>query len=97
MGHVICRKMATGGGKFEILSLWTDVKNRCVPKDVEKISDVENLRKSYPAPLHVKTPLIISRRLSEKLKTNVWLKLDNLQPSQSFKLRGMSLLCQKVD
>ncbi len=39
--------------------------------------------------MHINTPLIRSLSLSDVLETNVWLKFDALQPSGSFKLRGM--------
>ena len=47
-------------------------------------------------PLHWKTPLTCSSQLSRKLGAKVWLKLDNVQPPQSYKIRGIGLLCQKV-
>jgi len=40
-------------------------------------------------PLHIQTPLVESRRLSAITGRSVWLKLDALQPSGSFKLRGI--------
>eukprot|EP00405_Crypthecodinium_cohnii_P031658 CAMPEP_0206519742 /NCGR_PEP_ID=MMETSP0324_2-20121206/65382_1 /ASSEMBLY_ACC=CAM_ASM_000836 /TAXON_ID=2866 /ORGANISM="Crypthecodinium cohnii, Strain Seligo" /LENGTH=303 /DNA_ID=CAMNT_0054013401 /DNA_START=149 /DNA_END=1060 /DNA_ORIENTATION=+ len=39
--------------------------------------------------LHIETPLVRSRSLSAKLGAEVYLKLDCLQPSGSFKLRGI--------
>lgn len=42
------------------------------------------------APLHIVTPLLTTR-IGE---LEVGLKLDNLQPARSFKLRGIGLLCQ---
>lgn len=42
------------------------------------------------APLHIVTPLL-QTRIGE---FQVGLKLDNLQPARSFKLRGIGLLCQ---
>ncbi|KAL5490145.1 CHA1 [Sanghuangporus weigelae] len=39
----------------------------------------------------LETPLILSNHLSSLLDCNVYLKLENLQPSQSFKYRGISL------
>ncbi|HSX60173.1 MAG TPA: pyridoxal-phosphate dependent enzyme [Tahibacter sp.] len=42
------------------------------------------------APLHIVTPLLTTR-IGE---LDVGLKLDNLQPARSFKLRGIGLLCQ---
>ncbi|KAH8104507.1 tryptophan synthase beta subunit-like PLP-dependent enzyme [Cristinia sonorae] len=38
----------------------------------------------------LETPLLRSPHLSERLKCNVYLKLESLQPSQSYKYRGMS-------
>ncbi|MFM9379928.1 pyridoxal-phosphate dependent enzyme [Pseudomonas sp. UV AK001] len=42
--------------------------------------------------LHIRTPLILHPTLSTTSR-RIWLKLENLQPSGSFKLRGMGLLC----
>lgn len=42
--------------------------------------------------LHIRTPLVLHPGLSTPIR-RVWLKLENLQPSGSFKLRGMGLLC----
>jgi L-serine/L-threonine ammonia-lyase len=42
--------------------------------------------------LHIRTPLILHPGLSTPTR-RIWLKLENLQPSGSFKLRGMGLLC----
>lgn len=47
-------------------------------------------------PLHVKTPLRGSTSLSKVAGTNVYLKMDNAQPSGSFKIRGIGHLCQMV-
>ena len=47
-------------------------------------------------PLHIQTPLLLHRRLSTALGKSVWLKMDNAQPSGSFKLRGIGLLCQRA-
>jgi len=44
--------------------------------------------------LYIETPTILSEPLSDRLGKPVWLKLENLQPSGSFKLRGIALLCQ---
>ncbi|MBT6538832.1 MAG: pyridoxal-phosphate dependent enzyme [Francisellaceae bacterium] len=44
--------------------------------------------------LYVKTPLIYSDYYSDLLEVNVYLKLENLQPSGSFKSRGIGVLCQ---
>ncbi|RRJ84117.1 pyridoxal-phosphate dependent enzyme [Aestuariirhabdus litorea] len=45
-------------------------------------------------PLHIQTPLLQSLPLSQQLGTRVWLKMEALQPSGSFKCRGVSLACQ---
>ena len=47
-------------------------------------------------PLHVSTPLIYSQPLSEKNERNTYIKMDNCQPSGSFKLRGLGYACQKA-
>lgn len=44
--------------------------------------------------LHLETPLIYSHALSDPLGKQVWLKMDALQPSGSFKIRGIGHLCQ---
>lgn len=45
-------------------------------------------------PLHIETPLVRSQPLSLLSRKDVWLKLDALQPSGSFKLRGVGALCE---
>ena len=44
---------------------------------------------------HIRTPLILHPGLSSPAR-RIWLKLENLQPSGSFKLRGMGLLCSQA-
>jgi len=44
--------------------------------------------------LHVETPLIQSRALGLTSGRSVWLKLEALQPSGSFKLRGIGAACE---
>jgi L-serine/L-threonine ammonia-lyase len=46
-------------------------------------------------PLHIDTPLVHSRPLSLLVGSTVWLKLDALQPSGSFKLRGIGAACEE--
>lgn len=46
--------------------------------------------------LHISTPVLAHRPLSAQLHKSVWLKMDNLQPSGSFKLRGIGLMCQRA-
>ncbi|MGH0155138.1 UNVERIFIED_CONTAM: hypothetical protein FKN15_028547 [Acipenser sinensis] len=45
---------------------------------------------------HVLTPLLESLELSKLAGNTVYLKMDNAQPSGSFKIRGIGHLCQKV-
>ena len=50
----------------------------------------------YIEDLFIKTPLIESVELKELCPRKVFLKLENCQPSGSFKMRGISRLCQQV-
>ncbi|MCV9940383.1 pyridoxal-phosphate dependent enzyme [Boseaceae bacterium BT-24-1] len=45
--------------------------------------------------LHVRTPAYCSSALSRTSGRKVWLKLESLQPTGSFKLRGIGLACQR--
>lgn len=51
---------------------------------------------SSVAPMHVHTPLVESAPLSALAKRRVLLKLDNQQPSGSFKIRGHGNLCRSA-
>lgn len=44
--------------------------------------------------LHIETPLLESRSISNKRGRSVWLKMDALQPSGSFKIRGIGHACE---
>lgn len=46
--------------------------------------------------LHVTTPLLIHHALSARLGKELWLKMENVQPSGSFKLRGIGAMCQRA-
>jgi L-serine/L-threonine ammonia-lyase len=46
-------------------------------------------------PLHIESPLLQSRPLSILSDKSVWLKFDALQPSGSFKLRGIGAVCEE--
>lgn len=46
--------------------------------------------------LHRQTPLLQHAALSTALGKQVWLKMENSQPSGSFKLRGIGLMCQRA-
>lgn len=45
---------------------------------------------------HINTPLLESVSMSKHVGTNVYLKMENSQPSGSFKIRGIGHLCQQV-
>lgn len=45
--------------------------------------------------LHIRTPLILHPDLSTASR-RIWLKLENLQPGGSFKVRGIGLLCSQA-
>uniref|UniRef100_A0A3B5KXN4 L-serine ammonia-lyase n=1 Tax=Xiphophorus couchianus TaxID=32473 RepID=A0A3B5KXN4_9TELE len=45
---------------------------------------------------HVNTPLLESVSMSKMAGTAVYLKMENCQPSGSFKIRGVGHLCQQV-
>ena len=44
--------------------------------------------------MHIETPLLESRPLSAVTGSRIWLKLEALQPTGSFKNRGMGLACE---
>ncbi|MEB0138943.1 MULTISPECIES: pyridoxal-phosphate dependent enzyme [unclassified Undibacterium] len=46
--------------------------------------------------LHIATPLLEHRALSAATGKSVWLKMENTQPSGSFKLRGIGLMCSRA-
>lgn len=48
------------------------------------------------AKLYIRTPLVKSRPLGDRIGGKVWLKLESLQPSGSFKNRGMGAACQRA-
>ena len=45
-------------------------------------------------PLHIETPYFESRALSERSGRAIWLKFESVQPSGSFKLRGIGHACE---
>uniref|UniRef100_A0A8C5TU96 L-serine ammonia-lyase n=1 Tax=Malurus cyaneus samueli TaxID=2593467 RepID=A0A8C5TU96_9PASS len=45
-------------------------------------------------PFHVVSPVLESLPLSKAVGTKVFMKLENVQPSGSFKIRGIGHLCQ---
>ena len=57
--------------------------------DLEGVDEVVTLQEGH-------TPLIRADRLSERLSANVWLKYEGLNPSGSFKDRGMTMAITKA-
>ena len=54
--------------------------NFSIPSSVESLENIKN---------HiVRTPLLFSERLSNEINSNIFLKLENLQKTGSFKARG---------
>ena len=45
-------------------------------------------------PLHIQTPLLESRPIGRRAGCRIWLKLENTQPTGTFKIRGIGNLCQ---
>ncbi|CAG2181546.1 unnamed protein product, partial [Oppiella nova] len=53
------------------------------------------MSQKVPKDLFVRTPLIESLELRPYCPNKVYLKLENSQPSTSYKMRGVSRLCQQ--
>uniref|UniRef100_A0A8D2J103 L-serine deaminase n=1 Tax=Varanus komodoensis TaxID=61221 RepID=A0A8D2J103_VARKO len=47
-------------------------------------------------PFHLVTPVLESMALSRAAGTQVYMKLENVQPAGSFKIRGIGYFCQQV-
>ncbi|KAM6241760.1 serine dehydratase-like isoform 2-T2 [Spheniscus humboldti] len=47
-------------------------------------------------PFHIVSPVLESLPLSQAAGTKVYMKLENVQPTGSFKIRGIGHLCQEV-
>lgn len=58
---------------------------------------MEALPREDGRPFHVVTPVLESIALSKVAGTKVWMKMENAQPTGSFKIRGISYFCQQVD
>ena len=56
---------------------------------------VHRIRKMHFNQLHINTPLMQSVALSQYINGNVWLKIEAMQPSGSFKTRGIGLACRE--
>lgn len=51
---------------------------------------------SEEKPFHIISPVLESLPLSKAAGTKVYMKLENIQPTGSFKIRGIGHLCQEV-
>lgn len=60
------------------------------------IEKMETATKTKCTNLYFNTPLLESTCLSKRLGYNVYLKLENTQPTGSFKIRGIGNCCKKV-
>ncbi len=69
--------------------MWEFYKAQTLEVNFEKMSN-KNLD------LHIKSPLVHSHELSLQTNRNFYLKLDNCQPSDSFKIRGIGHMILKV-
>ena len=65
-------------------------------KSVGIVSIVAISEDASSKPLHVRTPLIESYAMSQQAGFTVYLKLENTQPTATFKLRGIGYMIQKV-
>lgn len=54
------------------------------------------LEEDHVRPFHVVTPVLQSLALSQAAGIKVYMKLENVQPSGSFKIRGIGYFCQQV-
>ncbi|XP_056151301.1 serine dehydratase-like [Lampris incognitus] len=52
--------------------------------------------RTMPEHFHINTPLLESVSMSRRAGTAVYLKMENSQPSGSFKIRGIGHLCQQM-
>jgi L-serine/L-threonine ammonia-lyase len=51
---------------------------------------------NFMKPLHIDTPLLESSIISKKTGRQIFLKMDALQPTGSFKIRGIGYLCSQL-
>jgi threonine dehydratase len=66
--------------------------------DINKVDMNSNSCKERKEPLHFVTPLKYSKALSKLVPgpTEVYMKMENCQPSGSYKIRGVGRLARKV-
>lgn len=62
----------------------------------EMDAQIYNDEGKYMKPLHLDTPLLESNAMSKKTGRQIFLKMDALQPTGSFKIRGIGHLCSQL-
>ncbi|KAG8766117.1 hypothetical protein FRC12_007075, partial [Ceratobasidium sp. 428] len=60
------------------------------------LNDREAKEHELDNPMHIETPLVFAPLMSARLGYDIYLKLENLQISQSFKYRGISLFAVRA-
>src|ERR1700722_4929349 len=50
----------------------------------------------FMRPLHINTPLLESSVISKKTGRQIFLKMEALQPTGSFKIRGIGHMCSEL-
>jgi len=87
--QVLMRCLKTSKQPIEMQRVHTDCKHEksdnCVYGQTGHIMKI----------LHIETPLIESRSIHHESNSNLWLKMEALQPCGSFKARGLGYACKK--
>ncbi|XP_047466547.1 serine dehydratase-like isoform X2 [Mugil cephalus] len=78
--------------------LLDDLKNKQLLTDnlQQKLDSYSVFEETMAEHFHVNTPLLESTSMSKLAGTPVYLKMENSQPSGSFKIRGIGHLCQQL-
>lgn len=73
---------------------------RCLPAPSRSRASIAGTmaaqRDGDEKPFHIISPILESLPLSGAAGTKVYMKLENIQPTGSFKIRGIGRLCQEV-
>lgn len=74
--------------------------SRCLPAPLRSRASIAGTMAAQPdggeKPFHIISPILESLPLSRAAGTKVYMKLENIQPTGSFKIRGIGRLCQEV-
>ncbi|XP_040982194.1 serine dehydratase-like isoform X3 [Aquila chrysaetos chrysaetos] len=74
--------------------------SRCLPAPLRGTASVAGTMAAQPdggeKPFHIISPTLESLPLSRAAGTKVYMKLENIQPTGSFKIRGIGRLCQEA-